>query len=54
MQKEGEERGCWARPRREGREEREGNRFSNLSLNGFEFGSEKNSPHLEKDFQGEI
>ena len=35
-------------------EKREGNRFSNLCLNGFEFGFEKNSPHLEKDFQGEI
>ena len=34
-------------------EKREGNRFSNLCLNGFEFGFEKNSPHLEKDFQGE-
>jgi len=54
VQKEGEERECWARPRHEGREEREGNRFSNLSLNGFEFGFEKNSSHLEKDFQDEI
>ena len=35
-------------------EKREGNRFSNLFLYGFEFGFEKNSPHLEKDFQGEI
>ena len=50
---EGEKRECWASQGVRG-EKREGNRFSNLCLNGFEFGFDKNSPHLERDFQGEI
>ena len=50
---EGEKRECWAGQGVRG-EKREGNIFSNLCLNGFEFGFEKNSPHLEKGFQGEI